>query len=267
MRSLSLAFAGLIGLLPLGDPAASPPAPALELPAYTAADPNAPPVTAASLLSAERFWPYQVEVPATGAVGVLIRVENQRAARIDFGRDGLRDVPIAETDLVARANQVRTGELGKIAPNLVLAIGSRLVDSAGPELRSFPLETAATKPGFLCVFADPAAPGFAALVEAVAPLRDRIGVQTIFFPQGPGTDAAVAEQLRGLSWTVPFVYGHLSEAYTRTLLPDGVAPPSALLLTKEGRLLTGGAWDAALAPRVARELDRRFAHDSSAGSR
>ena len=64
-------------------------------------------------------------------MGVLIRVEASGLARIDFGRDGLYEVPVGATDLVERANRIRTGELRKMAPNFVLAIGPRLVDSAG----------------------------------------------------------------------------------------------------------------------------------------
>src|SRR5687767_607823 len=80
-------------------------------------------VTEANLLGSERYWPYQVELTRRfeapdralepGTSGVLIRVEDADVARIDFGRDGLYEVPVASTDLVARANQVRTGELEK----------------------------------------------------------------------------------------------------------------------------------------------------------
>ena len=92
-----------------------------------------------------------------GNVGVLIRVEASGVARIDFGRDGLHEVPVAKTDLVERANRIRTGEAEKLAPNFLLAIGPRLVDSAADALRPLPYAAVAEQRGFLCVFADPGA--------------------------------------------------------------------------------------------------------------
>ena len=219
------------------------------LPEHHAEDASAAVVTDGTLLANERFWPYQVALtealpaddgkPAIGPgeLGVLIRVEPGGVARIDFGRDGLRVVAVAETDLVARANRVRTGELEKIAPNFLLALGPRLVDAAGDALRALPYEEAAEHDGFLCVFADPGDAGFAAVVAALAPLQDRHGVWTLFFPQGEVPDAVLRERLRALQWPVPFVYDHLSEAYTRSLLTEGDALPFVMLQTREGRVL------------------------------
>lgn len=237
-----------------------------SLPEHHAAEPNAAPVTDANLLANDRFWPYQVEVSQSaqpdslpgGSLGVLIRVEPGGVARIDFGRDGLREVPVDATDLVARANRVRSGELEKVAPNFLLALGPRLLDPAGETLRVFPFESSAGKPGFVCVFADPGARNFAALAAAIAPLRERHGVMTILFPQGEHRDAKVREKLRALNWTVPFVYDHLSESYTRTLLSSGVGPPAVILQTNEGRVLLGSAWHADLAFQLELALDHAF---------
>ena len=89
-------------------------------------------VTEQNLLASERYWPYHVALTKPfqalrpGTTGVLIRVESSSVARIDFGRDGLFEVPVAATDLVARANRVQRGELAKRAPNFVFALGPRL---------------------------------------------------------------------------------------------------------------------------------------------
>src|SRR5262245_25765983 len=111
LACLSLCLLGLLSLAPLAA-AAQPDA----SPARRAADPSAPPATDANLLSSERFWPYQVRLAkpwqppgaqaplGVGTVGVLVRVENDGAARIDFGRDGRYEVPVGVTDLVERAN-------------------------------------------------------------------------------------------------------------------------------------------------------------------
>jgi len=240
------------------------------LPEHHAADASAAVVTAETLLANDRFWPYQVALtwalpegggmPALGPgeLGVLIRVEPGGVARIDFGRDGLRVLPVAKTDLVERANRVRTGALEKTAPNFVLAIGPRLVDSAGDALRAMPYEKAAEHGGFLCVFANPDDAGFPALAAALAPLQDRHGVWTLFFPQGEIPDAKLRERLRALEWPVPFVYDHLAEAYTSSLLATGDALPFVMLQTREGRVLYEGPWKPDVAPQLQAELDEAF---------
>jgi hypothetical protein len=232
------------------------------LPAHNAADPKAPVVAPANLLSSERFWPYQTSLTrawkpdgsertlAPGIPGVLIRVEPGGIARIDFGRDGLHAVPVAETDVIERANAVRRGELRKLAPNFVLAIGPRLADpmsTAGP-VRAFDLARVSEHRVFLCVFADPAE--LDALRGALEPLAARSGLLTILFPQGEYPDATVRDRLRALGWSVPFVLDHLSEPYARTLLLPGTRLPAVLLQTGEGRVLFQKTWS----ERVGRDL-------------
>jgi len=229
-----------------------------DVPAFRAEDPRAAVVTESTLLENERFWPYQVARTQDGLVGVLIRVEPGGQARVDFGRDGRSDMPVSQTDLVARANQVRTGELDKIAPNFVLALGPRLVDSASNTLRPYTFATVTEKPGFVCVFADPRAASFAQIAAALAPLSERHGVMTILFPQGEHPDPALREKLRTLKWTVPFVYDHLSESYTRSLLDDGAKTPAILLQTPEGRVLYESVWRPEAVPELTTALDRAF---------
>lgn len=221
---------------------------------YDAADPAAPPVTAATLAAHERFWPYQVELtepwqppgretplPAR-TLAVLIRIDPAGAARIDFGRDGVFEVPVAKTDLVKRANDVRTGRLSKLAPNLVLAVGPRLMDSAAEKLDYHDRKTIAKARGFLAVFADPTAEGFRALAASLAPLRGRHGVMTMFFPQGQHPELGVRTVLHGVGWQVPFVLDQFSEGYTRSLRADAERFPAVMLLTPDGRVLLDRVW-------------------------
>jgi hypothetical protein len=243
------------------DPAGS------ELPEYRAADARAEPVTEQNLLASERFWPYQVglsggwqpdgrtEPLPPGIPGVLIRVEGSGLARIDFGRDGLHQVPVGATDLVERANRVRRGELEKLAPNFVLDLGPRLADAAGEALRAYGLRAAAAHRQFLCVFADPDADDFAGLAAALAPLRERPGLLTILFAQGDHPDARLREQLRALGWPTAFVLDHLAEAYTRSLRPEQTPLPSLLLVSAEGRLLFESRWRAAALPGLMTALE------------
>ena len=244
------------------------PSAAATLPAYQPKDPTSAEVTAKNLLASDRFWPYQLAVtqaiPAgeqnkaleAGAVGVLIRVEDGGVARIDFGRDGMHRVPIVKTDLVERANRVRRGELEKIAPNFVLAIGPRLVDAASATLQPLPFPDVAAGLGMLSVFADPDAKDFSALAMSLAPLSQRPGLFTILFPQGPHPDAGVRDQLRALQWPVPFVYDHLSEAYTKSLIDAGAALPVVLLQTRDGRILYQSSGRAIDAGELGAAIDR-----------
>jgi hypothetical protein len=224
-------------------------------------------VTEENLLANERVWPYHVALIApwqppgrekplrTGALGVLIRVEPSGMARIDFGRDGLHEVPIGQTDLVDRANRVRRGESDKMAPNFLLAIGPRLVDSASASLRPFVYEQLREVRGFLCVFADGDEEDIARLAEVLGTFRERPGLATILLPQGNHHDAQVRERLRALNWTVPFVFDHLSELYTRTLLAEGTPLPALMLLTGEGRVLFRSSWGEDVAAALTSALD------------
>jgi hypothetical protein len=240
------------------------------LPAYRVEDGDAAAVSEQNLLANDRFWPYQVALTSAllatnggkpldaGSVGVLIRVEASGLARIDFGRDGMQVVPVAKTDLVDRANRVRRGELEKMAPNLLLAIGPRLVDSAADTLQALPFPEVAAQRGVLCVFADPDSKDLAALASALGPLNERDGVFAIFFPQGEHSDAEVRERLRSLKWTVPFVYDHLAEAYTESLIETGAALPVVMLQTRDGRVLYQSSGKAGVAPGLRAAIDRSF---------
>lgn len=225
-------------------------------------------VTEQNLLASERYWPYHVALTKphaplrAGTTGVLIRVETAGAARIDFGRDGLREVPVASTDLVERANRVRRGELAKRAPNFVLAIAPRLVDTSAEKPAQYGLERTAGQRGFLTVFADPEAESFRKLAKALAPLAQREGLLTILFPQGDHPDPVVFDALRAVGWTVPFVYAHLSGPYTRSLLPDGSPRPALLLQTPEGRVLFQSGWREGAAAELGAAVDRALGEES-----
>ena len=171
-------------------------------------------------------------------------------------------MPVASTDLVERANRVRRGELQKKAPNFVLAIGPRLVDTASAVPHQFSYERAGEQRGFLAVFADPGSEGFAELAKALAPLAERQGLLTILFPQGEHPDPEVYEKLRALKWTVPFVYSHLTGPYTRSLLPEQAARPAVQLQTPEGRVLFQSGWKSGVVPELTAAVDAALAGKS-----
>src|SRR5262245_34436920 len=104
-------------------------------------------ITQANVYENEHYWPAIVALtqewlPPGGTQrlkvqyrGTLVRVEEDGRARIDFGRNGKHDIPIDHTDLVQRANEVRTGKRTKIAQNFVLRVGNSLLDSSSQQLR------------------------------------------------------------------------------------------------------------------------------------
>ena len=119
---------------------------------------------------------------------------------------------------------------------------------------------------YLAVFADPSAKDFPALVQGLASLREREGVFTILFPQGEHPDATVRERIQALAWPVPFVYDGLSEAYTRSLLPEATPVPFVMLQTSEGRVLFQSRWSARLPAELAAALDRASPAAASAAA-
>lgn len=220
-------------------------------PNFSAVEMDAPEVTSDTLLASERFWPYhvslteavvgtrlgpQVTVPA-GMHGVLIRVEpDGKHLRIDFGREGLALVPLEKTDILSRANAVRTGALDKDAANLVFMFAPRLVDASQDALVPYRYPHEAGKDLMLMVFADPTAIGFDAQVAQFRSLMEHPEVMTILFPQVQLHDREVRQILRDYDWPVPFLYDHLAEPYTASLLPDDLASPAVMLISIEGRL-------------------------------
>ena len=189
--------------------------------------------------------------------GVLIRVHpDDHLSRIDFGRFGVHDVAFELTDIVERTNAVRSGELLKMGPNFVLLIGTKLVDTRAERPTPLPSSEVASGDAFLCVFANPEDPGFAALVAEISSLSASEGLRTIFFPQDFGREdlIPVSARLRELGWAVPLAP---VKSYTRSLMPPGKDAPYALLVTPEGRIIhqtrLGNAGDAAsLSPAIER---------------
>jgi hypothetical protein len=225
-------------------------------------------VTERNLLASERFWPYRVALVEPwegtggpiprGMTGVLIRAEPSGRPRIDFGSRGKHEIPVRHTDLLERANRIRTGALVKDEPNFIHAIKTRMLDSASEQPRPLPPEAVARSRGFLCVFADPDGADFDELARALAPLRERSQVLTILFAQGRHPHERTRERLRVLGWPVPFLYDHLAEPYTRSLLAEGDRLPTLLLQTAEGRLIYQGSWSSNSASDLVAAWDEAF---------
>ncbi len=224
-----------------------------DLPAYDAANPAAPPVTRENLPTSDRFWPFRVRltrsvqvapvpmspVPA-GVQGVLVRVEVDGRARLDLGRDGVANVPAAHTDILERANEIRTGETVKRGPNLMQIMGAHTVDSVSGVPK--PFDEVASAESIALIVADPSQENFAKLARELSAVQAGQGVFTVLLPLGRTPTGAMTRQLREIDWRVPFIFDHTAEGLAEALLPDGASQPTLLLLSKEGRLLYQADW-------------------------
>jgi hypothetical protein len=237
-----------------------------NLPAWRVADADASAVTEANLLASERFWPYQaslsggVKLPGStrelppGTLGVVIRIEPGARVRIDFGRDGLATLPVAATDVVARANAVRTGAAEKTAPNLTYAIAPRLLDARADAMRRVRLEDSFTRRAFLCVFANPDDASLRKLASWIAARTTSGDVLPVLFAQGQHPDGELHERLRAAGWNGAFAMNHLAEAYAGTLVDEELSAPRIALFSAEGRELWSGEFHRELPAELERAL-------------
>lgn len=235
---------------------AAPGAEVVEGAVYAAARPQAPVVTAANLAENERFWPHQIALtrdwkPARWegdfgwGLGVLLRVDPRKGLRVDFSRFGKHWIPVDATDVIERANAVRLGAEHKFAPNLVLALGNRLLDPTGRELteiREDPLDQRA----FVLVFADPRGEAFEALARDLSAVDERGDVLVVLLPQGGHADAHVYKACFDAGFRGAFLFDRFVGAYTEGYVDVPLPGPFIQVATPEGRLLWEGDWAAGL---------------------
>ncbi|MFQ5416562.1 MAG: hypothetical protein ACE5FL_05860 [Myxococcota bacterium] len=236
---------------------------------YVVADPGAPEVTPQNLFLNDFFWPFRVSLKQdyspTGAEatlpagpGVLVRVGPKGTARIDFASRGVFDVPIELTDLVESSNRLRRGQETKMAPNLVLTIGNKLIDSTGDRIHVFHLPRNSPISALLCVYVDLTASGFADLAEALSGFEGRSDIEVVVIPQTTLHDLGAWKRFREVGLRAPFVRERYREPFMRSLLPRDHASelPYLQLATKDGRILAEGRFQGRLPAAIERSLDR-----------
>jgi len=244
-----------------------------QAPKYDPSDPDAAPVTASNLMENDRFWPYFAGVAeawpiegrdkplSSGTHGVLVRVEPSGIARIDFGRDGVHEIPIEKTDVVERANRVRRGLERKLAPNFVHSVGPRLITARGESPNALDFAEAFEAEGFVSVFADPRDENFVEIGRALAPLHGRHGVWTVLFPhghQGEIPTTQVFQQLRKAGWEAAFLHDAYSEGYTRSQRGFEAPVPAVMLHTRDGKVLYRGLWSEKTLEELETALEASF---------
>ena len=218
----------------------------------------ATPADEIDVLEREYLWPYRVALVTawddggrrqkpipSGRTGVLIRIEGAGRARVDFGRDGLAVVPVEATDLRSRMAAVASGELEKDAPNLVMAIGPRMLEAS----RGLPQVVSFLRVGeferFLCVFfeVDVSDTELADLARMLQRLTDgRSELVTVLFPIGEQKDPVFARRLHETGWDATFLPDHLADTYVMSLIGEDSTLPRVQLSTAEGRVLFEDEW-------------------------
>ncbi|MBK7948314.1 MAG: hypothetical protein IPK00_06135 [Deltaproteobacteria bacterium] len=223
-------------------------------------------LTAENIDEHEHLWPTNVALIAgwtpeaggaplkAGYRGALIRVEENGRVRVAFGRHGNHEVPIERTDLVERANQVRRGELHKVAPCFLAHFGTQFIEVLGKEVSPVQTPRIAHAKQFLLILADPREPGFEEEAKALVPLRDENpDLQILYFPIGLAHQeiAPVRDALSRSALMVPFAYPAAADVHARALFGSVPKSAEAVLITPEGRILERAPLDAPdLADRI-----------------
>ena len=186
---------------------------------------------------------------SSGARGVLIRIiDAGESALIDFGRQGVCVVPVAATDLQARAQGIASGGEVKRYPNAVELLGSRIVRVTGSEVERLSIDDYLAIKGFVCI----RFPDTVEMWEAVAAWQHRHqetlasnGQLLLLFPEGETLmdyELFTRSQQYAME-PVAYLYAFLRESY-RKILWSGVTSVSDELsyirLNAEGRLLGAG---------------------------
>jgi hypothetical protein len=226
------------------------------------------PITEANLHRREDSWPYHVRLTSEAeqadtegeyghGLGVLLRVVDEKTARVDFGaKGGIHELPIRMTDLVDTANQIRTGERPRTSGNLAVAIGSALVDTGHHPLRAYPRSEVPDR-DILFVASHLDAEIVSAMAEAIGPLDELDGMRVVFLAQGEAPNDEIQRVLSGAGWTPPFLRTLFVPAFTEGYLGADRPLPWLTLLTPFGRVLYEGPWSQAAASDLRALADER----------
>ncbi len=198
------------------------------------------------------FTSADTEAPRTipsGRQAVLIRLEPGEPvhAVLDFGRLGLHRVPLAQTDVLARAQKIAAGEFEKETPNWTMMIGrsfSRHKPEAGQGGIRVPFAEVETFRDFLVVYLDGDAEAnraASALLEEHKDAFQAAAVAPIIFGMGDLPyigELAYIETLRehGLDKQF-FMAPHVSVPYANSMAHSYPSLPAIALVDAEGKTL------------------------------
>lgn len=235
-------------------------------------------ITRANLFDHESDWPYRVALSRSwkpaghdgdfgwgeGTLGVLTRFDEVRGVKIDFGRFGVHWVPIDATDVVARANQIRTGELEKLAPNLAVALNHRLLDPTERTLREARDDLfLVPKDDYILVFADPAEASFAKVALATRRWAALPNAIVVLIALNERPDAHVYKFCYDAGFRGTFLMATYAAPNASAYLEPGAKPPVVQLRTAEGRVRFEAPWT----PNLAETIERLASRSRPQGAR
>ena len=208
------------------------------------------PITAENLSVRDDYWPHRVQLTspwtpasgeAVGTKGVLMRVVSAEFARIDFGRAGIHDVPIAVTDLLLRSNEVREQGSDSRIGNLTRMIGRALGDPRHEPWRAYRRSKVAGL-DILLVSAPLEAALLREMAEPLTRIDERVGVRVVLLVQGETSSEEIFRLLHEIGWTTPFLLQRHVQVATHGYLNEARTLPWLGLFTPNGRVLHQGPW-------------------------
>ena len=222
--------------------------------------------SASDLFLDEASWPYRVEmiegwavespssiesVEGTEAValkkglgGVLIRLESNEWARVDFGGVGVHTVPVRVTDIPRQASRIRSDPSLKPHPNLAAMLGRRTLDLQADPAVMLEREALAAHAKFVILVASTEDEDFGRMAADLAPYGDREDTLLILLSLGePLRIRNEIKDARDRGWPGALVQRFLAEGYGRSLTDRDLSEPYLLMLSPEGRVLAEGPWE------------------------
>lgn len=224
----------------------------------------APSLTDSAVYDNSALWPQRAALTAdfdtidsdasrtipSGREAVLIRLEPGEPihALLDFGRLGLHSVPLAQTDVLTRAEKIKNGDEEKEIPNWTMMIGrgfSKLNHGTGQGGSSVPLSDLEGIKRFLIVYLDSDVEAMQAtgeLLDQYAEIFEANSILPVIFGIGRFPTIGEAPYMRTLreNGLEPYIFivPHVSAPYARSMAHGISKGPGIILVDTEGKTLS-----------------------------
>ena len=202
------------------------------------------------------FWPPKIHLTedvetrkgtlSAGQRGVLLRIEGGPAiAVVDFGRDGIHEVPLDKTDALATARRIKDGEKDKPLPNYLSMLGPpKLFHAVEGKMKAISLHETGDWKGFFLLYLSVEDLDWAALAGLLQENKDLIrktGLQPLLLPLSRVEDAELFQKIREHSLPVAVMHGFLGFSFLNALAHHPGDGPLFVATDLNGKIL--GRWD------------------------
>jgi len=201
------------------------------------------------------LWPFRValkedlsvpenNVLTQGRIGVLIRVEEMDDGRVvaccDFGRNGIYQVSVESTDLVARMEEIAAKPELKRRSNYVemLANKFRMPDGAG-DFAALPLPAFKEKGGFIFIYINrtESYKSLAKRLKNARPIIEERAVIPILLPLFPYVDSDLTSSVDNLDMDVGIFPAFLCHPFIRALHHEAKSENMLVVTDMDGLIL------------------------------